>query len=163
MSPLYDLITRFAATPPGTWIVLNIAARLDPIMARRTKGRFTFATLAGKKMALLSTIGAKSGEVRETPLLFAQDGRNIILIASYGGQPKNPAWYYNLRANPEVKLTIDNMSKSYLAREAYDPERQILWEKAVKVYPGYNIYQKRAGERKIPVIILSPLDARGEI
>ena len=74
-------------------------------------------------------------------------------------EPTNPGWYYNLRANPKAKLTIEGETKAYLAREAEGTEREAAWAKAVQMYAGFNVYQKRAGERKIPVILLIPHQA----
>ena len=145
-----------ASSYPGTWFILNIASRIDPTLARWTKGRFTFVSLIGKKLAILTSVGAKTGKIRNTPLIYIPDGENIILIASRGGQPRNPGWYYNLLTNPKAKITVGEETRTYLAREVHGAERDALWKKAVALYSGYETYQKRAGERKIPVLVLTP-------
>lgn len=107
-------------------------------------------------MGLLTTIGAKSRQPRTTPLLYTADGESIILIASNGGQPRHPSWYYNLRANPEITFLRGGREQTYIAREVAGDERAALWRKAAALYPGYNVYQQRAGQRQIPVILLTP-------
>jgi deazaflavin-dependent oxidoreductase (nitroreductase family) len=87
------------------------------------------------------------------------DGERLILIASNWGQAKHPAWYYNVKANPQVTITRDGVTRPYVAREVMGEERERCWAKAVALYPGYRGYAARAG-RGIPVIVLkeSPED-----
>lgn len=101
--------------------------------------------------------GAKSGAVRRTPLLYASDGDDVVLIASRGGDRKHPAWYHNLRANPEVKLFLRGRTGRYRAHVVEGAERERLWRIATDLNPGYDIYKLRAGSRQIPVVALSPL------
>jgi deazaflavin-dependent oxidoreductase (nitroreductase family) len=136
------------------WLYLNLFSRLDPPLLRWSKGRLSFTP--GVPVLLLETTGAKSGQTRETPLVYALDGDNVVLIASNGGGPKNPAWVHNLRANPLARATLRGGTGHYLAREAEGEERERLWEAALAVNPGYAFYQERAGERRIPVIVLEP-------
>lgn len=83
-----------------------------------------------------------------------------MLIASKGGNLKHPSWYLNLKANPEVEVFIDGNSRSYLASDAEGEEYGRLWQKALEAYSGYAKYQKRAVGRKIPVVILRPVNER---
>jgi len=100
---------------------------------------------------------SKSGLPRQTPLLFASDGDDILLLASNAGSARHPAWYHNLRANPQVEVIAPGgRSGRYVAREADGPERERLWEIAADLYAGYDVYQGRAGDRRIPVMVLSP-------
>jgi deazaflavin-dependent oxidoreductase (nitroreductase family) len=140
----------------GTWYILNVSRRVDPALARLSGGRFSIASLIGAPLAVLTTVGAKSGLERTTPLLYVVDGDNVILIASYGGRARHPGWYYNLRANPEARLFIRGRERTYVAREAQGDEREALWAKAVDFYAGFAKYQERAGERQIPVMVLVP-------
>jgi deazaflavin-dependent oxidoreductase (nitroreductase family) len=147
-------IARIVASPPITWLYLNVFPAIDRVLLRLSRGRFSVTI--GQPMTLLTTIGAKSGQPRTTPLLCVIDGDRVMLIASNGGQPRHPAWYYNLRAHPEATLLLHGRSTTYTAREVYGEERAALWQRAVRFYPGYAIYQQRAGQRKIPVLLLTP-------
>lgn len=113
--------------------------------------------LAGLQIVVLSTTGAKSGKPRTTPLAALFDGDKIVLIASDFGNPRHPAWYYNLRANPEVKVSVYGQEGKFLAHEAVGDERERYWEMAVTSYRGYEKYAQQAGERTIPVMVLTPL------
>jgi F420H(2)-dependent quinone reductase len=106
-------------------------------------------------MLLLDHVGAKSGTHRTTPLVFARDGQDVILIASKGGYPKNPAWFHNLVANPDTTIQIGSKRMSVHARVAKPEERERLWKLAVEVYSGYDAYQRRT-EREIPLVVLTP-------
>jgi F420H(2)-dependent quinone reductase len=104
-------------------------------------------------MLLLDHVGAKSGKKRTSPLMYIPDGDDVVLVASKGGYPKNPAWFYNLKANPDTTVQIGSEKRPVHARVATDEERERLWPKAVKAYGGYADYQKRT-DRKIPLVIL---------
>ena len=107
------------------------------------------------EMLLLDHVGAKSGTHRTTPLVFARDGDNVILIASKGGYPKNPAWFHNLVANPDTTIQIGSKRMNVHARVAKPEERERLWRLAVDVYSGYEDYRRRT-DRQIPLVILTP-------
>jgi deazaflavin-dependent oxidoreductase (nitroreductase family) len=89
------------------------------------------------------------------PLAYVSRGDDLILIASKGGHPRHPSWYHNLRAHPEAIVEIRGRREKVVAREADGAERADLWERAVAFYPGYAAYQRRAGSRRIPVVVLS--------
>jgi F420H(2)-dependent quinone reductase len=108
------------------------------------------------KMLLLDHVGAKSGTKRTSPLLYVEDGENVAVIASKGGYPKNPAWFYNLKANPETTVQIGGEHRAVRARVATPEERERLWAKAVRAYPGYENYAARSKGREIPVVVLEP-------
>lgn len=152
--PIAESIARVAASRPVTWLYLNVFPYIDRLLLRLTRGRVSVTI--GQPMGLLTSIGAKSGQRRTTPLLYTVDGANIILVASYGGQPRHPAWYYNLRAHPEVTFLWAGHERTYIAREVAGDERESLWRKAAARYPGYNVYQQRTGQRQIPVFLLTP-------
>ena len=109
-------------------------------------------------MLLLDHVGAKSGTLRTTPLLYVDDGEDILLIASKGGYPKSPAWYYNLVANPDTTVQVDAERRPVHARVAASEERERLWELADAAYPGYRDYRARA-DREIPLVVLEPRTA----
>lgn len=107
---------------------------------------------------LLTTIGRKSGEARIMPLIYGEtEAGGYIVIASKGGAPKHPAWYLNLLAQPEVEVQVIDDKFSARARVASGEERAALWVQQEKLYPPYNDYQKNAGDREIPVIVLDRL------
>lgn len=102
---------------------------------------------------LLTTKGHKSGQMRTTPLIFARDGEALVIIASKGGAPEHPDWYVNLSAEPNVRVQVKDEVFDAVARTVAGPERQRLWEEAVKVWPQYADYQQ-ATDRQIPVVVL---------
>ena len=104
---------------------------------------------------LLDHVGAKSGIRRTTPLAYVEDGDNVVLVASKGGHPRNPAWLHNLRANPDTTVQIGSERRAVHARVAGPDERARLWPKAVAAYAGYRGYQERT-QRQIPLVILEP-------
>jgi F420H(2)-dependent quinone reductase len=106
-------------------------------------------------MLLLDQVGAKSGQKRTSPLGYVQDGENLVLVASKGGNPKNPAWFHNLRANPDTTVQVGSERRAVRARVADEEERARLWPKAVETYGGYRGYQERT-DREIPLVILEP-------
>jgi deazaflavin-dependent oxidoreductase (nitroreductase family) len=122
---------------------------------RATRGLIGYKTLGFPDVLLLDHVGAKSGIQRTTPLVFARDGENTILIASKGGYPKNPAWYHNLKANPDTTIQIGSKLIPVRAREAKPEEYERMWALAVGVYRGYEAYRRRT-ERKIPLMVLEP-------
>jgi deazaflavin-dependent oxidoreductase (nitroreductase family) len=107
-------------------------------------------------MLLLDHVGAKSGTKRTSPLLYIADGEDVVIVASKGGFPKNPAWYYNLMANPDTSAQIGTERRLVHARVAAPEERERLWPLAVRAYHGYADYQERSKGREIPLVILEP-------
>jgi deazaflavin-dependent oxidoreductase (nitroreductase family) len=141
---------------PVTWFLVNIGNKIDPYLMRASGGRVR-STLNAPTVLLTHT-GAKSGKKRTTPLAYFSDGDDVILIASRGGHRDHPAWYHNVRANPEVELWTKGGGGRYRAKEAEGKERQRLWDLATAFYPGFARYQERAGDRRIPVIVCTPED-----
>lgn len=110
--------------------------------------------LRGMPIIVVTSIGAKSGKVRKTPLMRVEHNGEYAAVASLGGAPKNPVWYYNLKKNPRVELQDQTVKKEYIAREVFGEERKIWWERAVAAFPDYAEYQKKT-ERTIPVFVLT--------
>jgi deazaflavin-dependent oxidoreductase (nitroreductase family) len=108
------------------------------------------------RIALVDHTGAKSGAKRTSPLMYHRDGDAIVVVASKAGQPTNPAWFHNLRANPDTTIQIGSVIGEVHARVASDEERVRLWPEFVAFYPGYQFYQSNAKGRKIPIVILDP-------
>ncbi len=107
-------------------------------------------------MLLLDHVGAKSGTKRTSPLLYIRDGENVVVVASKGGFPKHPAWFHNLKANPDTTVQIGTERREVHARVATKEERERLWPLCVKAYHGYADYQVRSKGREIPLVILEP-------
>jgi deazaflavin-dependent oxidoreductase (nitroreductase family) len=112
--------------------------------------------LKGKPVILLTTIGAKSGKVRKTPLMRVEHDGEYAVVASLGGAPKHPVWYFNIKANPRVELQDGAETHDYEAREVVGDEKAIWWERAVEAWPDYAEYQRKT-DRQIPVFVLTPI------
>ncbi|MDT5340181.1 MAG: hypothetical protein QOD90_5686 [Mycobacterium sp.] len=111
--------------------------------------------LKGRPVILLTTIGAKSGKIRKTPLMRVEHDGEYAVVASLGGAPKHPVWYFNITAHPEVELQDGTVTKDYEAREVFGDEKAVWWERAVATWPDYAEYQKKT-DRQIPVFVLTP-------
>ncbi len=117
-------------------------------------------TLRGLPVVVVNNIGRKTGAIRKTPLMKVTDGDKYILVASIGGAPKNPLWYYNLIENPEIEIRDETKLYSMTVREIKDPvERHRLWCIAVKAYPLYQDYQSKT-DRIIPIFLASKKSCR---
>jgi F420H(2)-dependent quinone reductase len=106
-------------------------------------------------VALVESVGRKSGKRRTHPLLCREDGENLVIIASKGGVNKHPAWYLNLKAQPETNAWWRGKKRRVRAREAEGEERERLWKLMADGYPTYEDYQRRT-DRQIPVVVLEP-------
>jgi len=106
---------------------------------------------------LLTTTGRKSGEQFLFPLIYGPAGKGWVVIASKGGAPDHPGWYKNLLADPEVEIQVGTEHLKAKARTASGTERQQLWDDALKFWPDYAEYQKKAPHREIPVVVLDPI------
>jgi deazaflavin-dependent oxidoreductase (nitroreductase family) len=111
--------------------------------------------LNGMPVILLTTVGAKTGKLRKTPLMRVEHDGEYAVVASLGGAPKHPVWYYNVAKNPRVELQDGPVTRDYDAREVTGDEKAAWWERAVAAYPPYADYQKKT-DRQIPVFVLTP-------
>jgi F420H(2)-dependent quinone reductase len=114
--------------------------------------------MRGKPIIVLTSIGAKSGKLRKTPLMRVEHDGSYAVVASLGGAPEHPVWYYNLKANPHVELQDLATKHDYMAREVVGDEKAEWWERAVEAWPDYANYQKKT-DRQIPVFVLEPIEA----
>jgi F420H(2)-dependent quinone reductase len=112
--------------------------------------------LKGRPVILLTTIGAKSGKIRKTPLMRVEHNGEYAVVASLGGAPKHPVWYFNVKKNPRVELQDGPANGDYEAREVFGDEKAAWWERAVDAWPDYAEYQKKT-DREIPVFVLTPV------
>jgi deazaflavin-dependent oxidoreductase (nitroreductase family) len=115
-------------------------------------------TLRGMPVIVLTTVGAKSGKLRKNALMRVEHDGEYAVVASLGGSPSHPVWYYNVVANPHVELQDGATRRDYTAREVSGAEKALWWERAVAAYPDYAAYQRRT-EREIPVFVLTPTSA----
>ncbi len=111
--------------------------------------------MQGRPVIILTSVGAKSGKIRKTPLMRVEHDGDYAVVASLGGAPQHPVWYYNLTANPHVELQDGPVKKDYQAREIHGDEYATWWERAVATWPDYAEYQKKTS-RTIPVFVLTP-------
>ncbi len=112
--------------------------------------------MKGKPIIVLTSIGAKSGKLRKTPLMRVEHDGTYAVVASLGGAPEHPVWYYNLKADPHVELQDLATKLDYTAREVSGEEKALWWERAVEAWPDYANYQKKT-DRQIPVFVLEPV------
>lgn len=116
-------------------------------------------TLNGLPVVVVTCVGAKTGKLRKTPLMRVEHEGEYAVVASRGGAPQHPVWYYNLVANPHVELQDGPVKRDYLAREVTGEEKAQWWERAVAAYPPYADYQAKT-TREIPVFVLTPIPAK---
>jgi deazaflavin-dependent oxidoreductase (nitroreductase family) len=135
-------------------LFLKVMGGIHSALYRATGGK-AGGTMLKVPILLLTTRGRKSGKERTTPLMFTRDGDNLVLIASVGGAPKNPAWYWNLQGQ-DADVQIGSERRRVRARDAVGEERERLWAEMVSLYPGYAEYQKKT-TRQIPVVVLEPV------
>jgi len=136
--------------------VQKLATKLHSSIFRATDGKIG-GTLAGGPVLLLVTTGRKTGQHRTTPLLYLMDGDRYVIVASNGGAPKDPVWWLNLKANPEATVEVGDRTLRVCAEAASPEEKARLWPGLVKMYGGYEGYQRKT-DRTIPVVILHPID-----
>jgi deazaflavin-dependent oxidoreductase (nitroreductase family) len=149
------------ANPPralnsaGTGVFIKWMSRINTWLYKTTGGKLGGKFLQGAPVALLTTTGRKTGQPRVSPLLYMRDGDRVIVVASHGGREKNPMWYLNLKADPQVSVQIKDEVLQLRARDASDEERAKYWPQLVKMYSSYDDYQSWT-ERTIPVVICEP-------
>jgi deazaflavin-dependent oxidoreductase (nitroreductase family) len=134
------------------------STKVHVALYRRTGGRLGnhIPGWPEARIALVDHKGAKTGVQRTSPLIYQEDGDAIVIMASKAGQPTHPAWFHNLKANPDTTVQIGPDVRRVRARVAGPDERDRLWSQFVALYPGSAAYQRNAGDRQIPVIVLEP-------
>ena len=130
----------------------------DHVEKYESSGGTAGAEMDGHRVIILTSVGAKSGKLRKSPLMRVEHDGQYAVVASLGGAPKHPVWYYNLTANPHVELQDGPAKQDYLAREVAGAEREAWWERAVAAWPDYAEYAKKTS-RVIPVFVLTPTAA----
>jgi F420H(2)-dependent quinone reductase len=112
--------------------------------------------LRGRPIVVLTSVGAKTGKLRKTALMRVEHDGTYAVVASLGGAPRHPVWYYNLKAQPHVELQDGPIKRDYEARELTGDEKALWWERAVEAWPDYARYQTKTA-RQIPVFVLEPI------
>ena len=155
-------IQKIASSRPGAWFFARTLHHFDRIVLKLSGGKTTMTgILAGLPVVYVTATGAKSGLPRTLPLIYIRDSSNpdsFALIASNYGQYHNPAWYYNLKANPRAQCLIEGQSEEYLAHEASGEEYDRYWQAACDTYVGYPLYKQGAAHRRIPIMVMTPAD-----
>jgi deazaflavin-dependent oxidoreductase (nitroreductase family) len=136
-------------------LAIKWMSRINTFFYKRNNGAGLGGTFQNIPVALLTTIGRKTGEPRVSPLYFLRDGDRVIVAASRGGSDKNPMWYLNIKANPMVQVQIKKEVLELTARDANDEERERYWPSLVEMYPTYNDYQSWT-DRVIPLVVCEP-------
>ena len=141
--------------------LIKIGSRLNTRLYRLTRGKLGGTWRVGAALSkpapvcLLTTVGRKSGQERTVPLLFLRDGDAVVVVASQGGLPTNPSWFYNVCSEPAVRIQIGGDDRGYRARIADDAERARLWPQLVELYADFDTYAAWT-DREIPVVICAP-------
>ncbi|MFE5160405.1 nitroreductase family deazaflavin-dependent oxidoreductase [Streptomyces sp. NPDC056697] len=130
----------------------------DQVELFESSGGTEGTTMRGMPVILLTTRGAKSGKIRKTPLMRVEHNGVYAVVASLGGSPKHPVWYYNVVGDPRVELQDGPVRQDMTAREVTGEEKALWWERAVEAYPDYADYQAKT-DRQIPVFVLEPAPA----
>lgn len=155
-----QLVERAAASPPGAWLFLHVLNPVDQWLLSLTGGRLSVAV--GAPVGLLESRGARSQQLRRTPLLYRLDGDTVVLVASNCGGTRHPAWLHNVRRDPAVRfLCRERGRREYTARQLSGAERARAWELATDLYAGYADYQTRTAGREIAVVALEPRVSAG--
>jgi deazaflavin-dependent oxidoreductase (nitroreductase family) len=149
-------LRRFAASGPGSAILSRVLDPLDRLTFRVTRGKHLASSLlSALPVAMVTTTGARSGQERTVPLLALPTQHGLAIIGSNYGKPKHPAWRHNLRANPDGRVDVEGERWAFRAEELDDARRDDVWETALRTYPGFTAYAKRAAPRRISVFLLS--------
>jgi len=140
-------------------LALKLGSGVHSGVYRATGGKL-FGRMGKSPILLLNTVGRKTGKKRTSPLLYVMDGEDFVIIASKGGAPTHPAWYLNLKANPEATVEVGDREVRVRAEEADSEKKARLWQKMVEMYPAYDDYQTKT-KREIPLLILRPVEQGG--
>ncbi|HEY2563390.1 MAG TPA: nitroreductase family deazaflavin-dependent oxidoreductase [Acidimicrobiales bacterium] len=136
---------------PAAWV-------RDQVTEYESSGGTRGTTLRDMPVIVLTTRGAKSGKIRKSPLMRVEHGGSYAIVASKGGAPENPVWYYNVVADPHVELQDGPVRQDMVARQVTGAEKAEWWDRAVAAYPDYADYQKKT-DRQIPVFVVGPAQA----
>jgi deazaflavin-dependent oxidoreductase (nitroreductase family) len=132
---------------------IRLMGRFHAWLWTLTRGRFV-DSVGAAPFLLLTTTGRKTRRLRTTPVLYLEDGRDFVVVASFGGNDMHPAWYLNLKECPEAEVVIRGERRRVIAREITSEKKELIWRGLVKLYPQFEIYQQRTS-REIPLLRLT--------
>ena len=154
---LQHQITRIALTRPASELTSRVLPPADRFLFKISNGRITILTLASDLLVvMLTTVGAKTGKSRNTPVVAVPHERNLIIVASNHGKPHHPNWYHNLLTNPVASVTQGCSTYNVKVHEAQGQERRDLWQHCLTVFPGWETYNSRTTMRHLPIMVLRP-------
>ena len=156
MNPYAGLVRALGRTRGFAWVGSRVLHHLDAPFRGSVRSVTTFGTHF--PLCYLTVAGRRTGEPRTVPLLHVVDGERVVLIASNWGRTSHPAWALNLHAASKATVTVAGAARDLAVRRATPPERERYWSEAVRVWPGYEGYRRRAG-REIPMFVLEPAGA----
>ncbi|WP_101757648.1 nitroreductase family deazaflavin-dependent oxidoreductase [Oceanicoccus sp. KOV_DT_Chl] len=146
------------AIPPASQekakVVIRWLTRLNVAVFKASKGRLWKNFIGGYPICVVGMTGKKSGKFREVALIHLPKGDDVLLVASQGGMDTHPVWYYNLKANPNIEVTVGGTTRQMVARQVDDDEKRELWPHLLSLYPDFDEYQART-DRNIPVFVCS--------
>lgn len=146
---------KVSSSRPGAWLFSKTMHHLDVLALRATKGRTTVPEImAGIPVMTLVTTGARSGQRREMPLLGVPSGDDLAVIGTRFGQKGTPGWYFNLVAHPDAEVSYRGKTVPVRSREADGAERDEIWDRARRIYAGYEAYARRINDRPVHVMVL---------
>jgi F420H(2)-dependent quinone reductase len=134
---------------PSQWV-------RDQVGLYESSGGTEGSTLHGRPVIIVTSLGARSGKIRKTPLMRVEHEGRYLLVASQGGAPKHPTWYFNLRHHPVIELQDGPVKQEMTVREITGDEKAVWWERAVAAFPNYADYQRKT-DREIPVFLAEPV------
>jgi deazaflavin-dependent oxidoreductase (nitroreductase family) len=147
---------RVTSSRPGAWLFARVSHHIDLFVLKVSRGRWTLArVLAGIPVITLVTTGARTGQQRSTPLLGVPMGEDVAIIGTRFGQQGTPGWYFNLRKQPATEVVYNDVRVAVVAREAEGSEWQEAWDRARRIYSGYEAYARRITDRHVHVMVLS--------
>jgi deazaflavin-dependent oxidoreductase (nitroreductase family) len=156
---LEDFVTWLSATPAASWMIRNVASRLDPLIFRATNGRLTSFGPPTMPMLTMTVVGRVSGLPRSVHLVCLERDGDHLVVASAMGQQRHPAWRYNLEANPEVEVQVRGERFTALAQMLTDAEKESVWGAIREAIPQMNVYEQRTN-RNIRVFRLRRVGPR---
>lgn len=159
-SGFQKLLHRFFMLRPVTAFFAPWVHRLDNTILNLSHGKYNACGILGWNIIQLTTTGAKTAQSRTVPLMALFDGEKIALIASSYGRKRNPAWYHNLKAQPECQVQWRGKIRGFAGYETNGGEYVRYWQLAVSYYAGYEKYKERAAHRHIPIIVLEPTQSQ---
>ena len=140
----------------GEYVPSSSERARDQVELYESSGGTEGTTMRGLPVIVLTTVGAKTGKIRKTPLMRVEHEGKYAVVASMGGAPTHPVWYHNLVANPDVELQDGPHKQDMVAHEARGAEKATWWDRAVEAFPDYADYQEKT-DREIPLFVLEPV------